>query len=1016
MGRKQVTNEFNHLPASRFSASRFWPLPNRLGRFRTVLRTTASLCVVQLHFEPPCSTTNRENLRPKYTHHLLAQKTLNAKIEPGRRTAFPGREELHYLDPILAHELLHIRRGDLRTGTLQAIVQSLWWFHPAVWLSNRWLSREAERCCDEQVIAELGCTPAQYARSLLSVIECKHQLQPIPVFPGMKPVEITTQRMERIMSLKNGLKKRTPLWCWLTVVGLAFVVLPGAIAQRSSDESLSWQAAALRGLTITNNGETEAVLVVLEAGLATEQEIAKTGGNNDPGLVGTARSDQPSNVAGRPGRSPATSEIQDNVAGRYDGPPTPERIRRPKLEAPDKLLVPERPMPPEIQQSSDPLVKLVWEARESSRRRLLTTDEHTPWQLMHGLLGLRQDFVVKHNGRIINGLEWIQSGPTFKDEPPFQEDQPWFQKTKYGGRAHPYLRPYLFEGHISQFEAILASCRLPLNAQFGTPDGPITMQDLITNAQMTANEKEEVSWTLSALSRYLPPDANWVNGKGEEWSIERLVKVEVGKTLDGPCGGTCGLIALAVARNEYLRSGKPLEGVWLEAEQKVRRYMQTARMQQNPNGTLSSKYFRGREYNQDFDERLTSSGALLQFLMMAASDEQLKEDWLRRAVEATANDLMDNRKASVSCAPLFETTNALSIYLDRVLFSEQTVSLPSPVGNNLAGPRPQSEIEKPEVSVPALVATYPVADLVVPIRNVIAKVGGPGDAARAADSATAVVPSPASGRISDDRLNAPGGSEELLNIKADFAPLTELIKATVQPESWEKGLAIQVEEKTLSLIIQQTEKAHREIQELLSQLRNAQDQNVRIQCTLFKLTDGVQSEWLEEQCSLHSLEPGSRWALLPQQRCELFAQALLEQKPEVLSRPVVRTTSGQTATITVGTLAARGTATTMIGIRLEVTPHVLPNSNVIRLQHSFSIGEFANEMPQPVKSLVGSGQTLLLLIDDPGEKEENAAARSQYLLMMTPEHIPQIEEEEAVSGEASEDSALAVDPADSPDK
>ena len=163
------------------------------------------------------------------------------EVLPGRQDLpkpLPGRPDLQYLDPILAHELLHIRRGDLRTGLLQAIVQSLWWFHPAVWFCNRWLSREAERCCDEQVIAELGCSPAQYARSLLSVIESKHALQPIPVFPGMKPVEITTQRMERIMSLKTGLKKQTPLWCWLAVTGLAIVVLPGAIAKPQSDESV----------------------------------------------------------------------------------------------------------------------------------------------------------------------------------------------------------------------------------------------------------------------------------------------------------------------------------------------------------------------------------------------------------------------------------------------------------------------------------------------------------------------------------------------------------------------------------------------------------------------------------------------------------------------------------------------------------------------------------------------------------------------------------------------------------
>lgn len=161
-----------------------------------------------------------ESGKPKAADSVDAPTPLSAVGSP-----------LSSLDPILAHELLHIRRGDLRTGLLQAIVQSLWWFHPAVWLCNRWLSREAERCCDEQVIAELGCSPAQYARSLLSVIESKHALQPIPVFPGMKPVEITSQRMERIMLLKTGLKKQTPRWCWLVVAAMAIVVLPGAVAK-----------------------------------------------------------------------------------------------------------------------------------------------------------------------------------------------------------------------------------------------------------------------------------------------------------------------------------------------------------------------------------------------------------------------------------------------------------------------------------------------------------------------------------------------------------------------------------------------------------------------------------------------------------------------------------------------------------------------------------------------------------------------------------------------------------------
>ena len=334
-----------------------------------------------------------------------------------------------------------------------------------------------------------------------------------------------------------------------------------------------------------------------------------------------------------------------------------------------------RPSPTWVQQSKDPLVKLVYETREAQRRRLLSTAEHTPWQIMHGMLALREEFLIRHNGQPVNCLEWIKTGPKF-------ENENWFEKTQIRvltgrgnnsyemmtvGRGHPYNKPYAFEGHINQFVAIMSMSGVPLETQFQTPQGPVSMRDMLTYAKMTVNEKEEVTWTLWALSRYLPSDAEWINANGEKWSIERLVKIETGKSLVGaPCGGTHGLFALAHARNVYLRTGKPLVGVWLEAEQKIRRYIQTARMQQNSNGTLSSNYFRGREYKKDFDKRMASSGHLLEFLMMALPSQELNSPWVRRAIEATSNDLMANRKAFVSCSPLYHATSALSIYVDRV--------------------------------------------------------------------------------------------------------------------------------------------------------------------------------------------------------------------------------------------------------------------------------------------------------------------------------------------------------------
>lgn len=132
------------------------------------------------------------------------------------------------VEAILAHELLHIRRGNLWVGLLQTVAQALWWFHPLVWWVGRATSREAERCCDEEVLGELKCDPGSYARALLDVLDLKSQLKPVPVFPGVRPVDVTSQRLERIMLLRQGCRRRSPWWCWLVAIGAAALTLPGA--------------------------------------------------------------------------------------------------------------------------------------------------------------------------------------------------------------------------------------------------------------------------------------------------------------------------------------------------------------------------------------------------------------------------------------------------------------------------------------------------------------------------------------------------------------------------------------------------------------------------------------------------------------------------------------------------------------------------------------------------------------------------------------------------------------------
>jgi beta-lactamase regulating signal transducer with metallopeptidase domain len=74
------------------------------------------------------------------------------------------------LEAVIAHELGHIRRWDYLWNLLQTAVESVLFFHPAVWWLGRTVRDRREVCCDE--IAVRSCSDAAvYARALLRLEE-----------------------------------------------------------------------------------------------------------------------------------------------------------------------------------------------------------------------------------------------------------------------------------------------------------------------------------------------------------------------------------------------------------------------------------------------------------------------------------------------------------------------------------------------------------------------------------------------------------------------------------------------------------------------------------------------------------------------------------------------------------------------------------------------------------------------------------------------------------------------------
>lgn len=164
------------------------------------------------------------------------------------------------LEPVLAHELLHVRRWDTLFGILQTLALAVWWFHPLVWWANRQASRTCERCCDEEVVANLRCRPVDYARSLIDVLEMRSKPPVVPTIPGIHSVDVTSARLRNILKHAGDFLQHAPRRYRLYALLLALIILPGgshdavsAPPPTSSAETESLQSLTMRARVLMSD-------------------------------------------------------------------------------------------------------------------------------------------------------------------------------------------------------------------------------------------------------------------------------------------------------------------------------------------------------------------------------------------------------------------------------------------------------------------------------------------------------------------------------------------------------------------------------------------------------------------------------------------------------------------------------------------------------------------------------------------------------------------------------------------
>jgi len=135
---------------------------------------------------------------------------------------------------VFGHELAHIRRGDLFWNLAAACVQTVFFFHPLVWLSQRQLNLAQEVAADELAILRQHHDPASYGTLLVSVIS---RLGPSRLIPTMSmgtagSVQSLTRRLVAMASIGRVSRGVIVASGFL----LAATVLMGIVPWRLSDK------------------------------------------------------------------------------------------------------------------------------------------------------------------------------------------------------------------------------------------------------------------------------------------------------------------------------------------------------------------------------------------------------------------------------------------------------------------------------------------------------------------------------------------------------------------------------------------------------------------------------------------------------------------------------------------------------------------------------------------------------------------------------------------------------------
>jgi len=167
------------------------------------------------------------------------------------------------IDALIAHEFAHIKRQDYLVNLLQSAIETLLFYHPAVWLISRRVRHERELCCDDMAIAACGNDRLTYASALADLESMRHVPEPMLAANGGSLIT----RMKRILGQDEAAvaTNRTNWTAGVAILLTALILVPMNVVTTRATEQAPVAQGVRGGVT---GGVTGGVASAVAGGVA----------------------------------------------------------------------------------------------------------------------------------------------------------------------------------------------------------------------------------------------------------------------------------------------------------------------------------------------------------------------------------------------------------------------------------------------------------------------------------------------------------------------------------------------------------------------------------------------------------------------------------------------------------------------------------------------------------------------------------------------------------------------------